>query len=439
MAIRDPRPHLQPVDTAPTDDIAPRTAARDAATSASRVTADLVRRTMIMALVTRLGILAVAGLSTYVLATHQAPWSLRLQRQAEPFSGAGARFFNIWAHWDGVWYIKIASYGYAGADGTAAFFPLYPLIVRWVGVPLGNNLVAAGVLVSVVTYLVGVYLLYRLVELDFGPRIAYRTAWFLSIFPTAFFFQAVYSESLFLMLSTACLLWSRQGRWRRAGLAGLLATLTRSTGFMLLVPMVIFYLEQRDWKWRRLDSDAASLLMIPEGLMVWMAYLSLGFGKPLLFASAQDNWRRVLAVPTWGLWRGILAAVQGARQLLSGQTRHVYWPAPNSGSVMSMAGFNITNLGFTVVALLAIWHGLRRLPPAYSAYAIATIGYPLLFPSRFQPLMSMPRFILAAFPIFISLALFTDRRPRWHAAISLIFIAMLVVVTARFAIFTWVA
>jgi hypothetical protein len=106
---------------------------------------------------------------------------------------------------------------------------------------------------------------------------------------------------------------------------------------------------------------------------------------------------------------------------------------------MSMAVFNLTNLGFVVVALLAIWHGLRRLPVAYSAYAIATIGYPLLFPSRFQPLMSMPRFILAAFPVFISLALFTDRRPRWHVALSILFLALLTVLTARFAIFTWVA
>ena len=89
---------------------------------------------------------------------------------------------------------------------------------------------------------------------DFGDRIAYRSVLFISIFPTAFFWQSVYSESLFLMLSIACIMWAREERWKLAGVAGLLAVLTRSAGFMLLVPMTICYLEQRDWKLRRVDA-----------------------------------------------------------------------------------------------------------------------------------------------------------------------------------------
>ena len=81
---------------------------------------------------------------------------------------------------------------------------------------------------------------------------------------------------------------------------------------------------------------------------------------------------------------------------------------------MPLAVANIANLGSFVVAALAIAYGLRRLPVALSVYAIVTIGYPLLFPATSMPLMSMPRFVLAAFPIFMSMALFTDRRPRAH-------------------------
>ena len=223
--------------------------------------------------------------------------------------------------------MKIAANGYAGNDGSVAFFPLYPLMVRWVGIVFDNNLVIAGILVSLACYFAAVYFLYRLVAARYGGKVAYRTCLYLSIFPTAFYWQAVYSESMFLMLSAACILWSTEARWKLAGLAGLAAALTRSAGFLLIVPMALSYYEQRDWKLRRTDSSAASLLMIPEGLMVWMAYLSLGFGKPLLFAQVQDQWRRYMAVPTFALWKSLEAAFQGARQLISGQTSHLYWPA----------------------------------------------------------------------------------------------------------------
>ena len=399
----------------------------------------LLRRSLLVALVSRLGIFAIAAVTTYMVKMPPASWALRLPRLAEPFKGTLGHLFNSWAHWDGVWYIKIASNGYAGTDGSVAFFPLYPLLVRWLGVPFRNNLVISGMLVSLVCFFVAVWLLYRLVARDFGDRVAYRTVWFISIFPTAFYWQAVYSESLFLMLSVACVMWAREERWKLAGLAGLLAVLTRSAGFLLLVPMTICYFEQRDWKLRRIDAQSASLLMVVEGLMVWMAYLSLGFGRPLLFAQVQDQWRRSLNVPTTAIWRGLQSAVQGGRQVVSRQTRHLFWPSPNVNSVMPLAYANLINLTVLAIAGLAIWHGLRRLPVAYSAFAIAAVSYPLLFPARFQPLLSMPRFVLAAFPLFISIALYTDERPRARVVVSVVFVIGLVLLTGKFAVFSWVA
>ncbi len=392
-----------------------------------------------MAVVSRLLVGLTATLATWVIGVKPAPWAQRLPRLAEPFHGVLAHVFNPWAVWDGVWFVKVAADGYTANDGTVAFFPLYPLIVRWVGIVFDNNLVLAGIVVSLACYFAAVYFLYRLVAARYSARVAYRTCLYLSIFPTAFFWQAVYSESMFLMLSVACILWSTEGRWKLAGLAGLAAALTRSAGFLLIVPMAMCYYEQRDWKLRRTDSAAASLLMIPEGLMVWMAYLSLGFGKPLLFAQVQDQWRRYVAVPTFALWKGLEAAFQGARQLISGQTSRLYWPASQPGAVVPLAVANLVNLTSVVIAALAICYGLRRLPLALSAYAIVTIGYPLLFPATSMPLMSMPRFVLAAFPIFMSMALFTDRRPRAHVIICTVSIVLCVVCTSKFAIFSWVA
>jgi hypothetical protein len=146
-----------------------------------------------------------------------------------------------------------------------------------------------------------------------------------------------------------------------------------------------------------------------------------------------------VAVPTFALWKSLEAAFQGTRQLISDQTSHLYWPASNPGAVVPLAVANIVNLGSFVVVALAIVYGLRRLPVALSVYAIVTIGYPLLFPATSMPLMSMPRFVLAAFPVFMSMALFTERRPRAHLVICTLSIMFCVGLTAKFAVFSWVA
>jgi hypothetical protein len=398
-----------------------------------------LRRALLLAALSRLVFFAVAPLATYLLGIRPASWALRYPRRAEVFHGVLGHVLNPWAHWDGVWFIKIAVNGYAGNDGSVAFFPLFPLLLRWTGVLFGNNLVVTGIVVSTAFYLVAMALLYRLVAADFSPRIAWWTVIFLSIFPTSFFFQAVYSESLFLMLSLLCFRWSRQGRWKLAGLAGLLATLTRSTGVLLVIPMALFYYRQRGWSLRRTDAGIASLLMIPEGLMVWMAYLSLGFHRPLLFAQVQDQWRRTFAPPDYALWRGALAAFQGMRQIVSRQDTHLFWPAPNPGAAVPLAIANIVSLAVVVLIGWALYLILRRVPLPYSAYAVAMVAFPLFFPSRVQPLMSMPRFVLAAFPAFIGFALLAERRPRARWVLVAAFVAGGVLLTVKFAVFSWVA
>ena len=174
---------------------------------------------MVMAVVSRLLIAVAAALATWLLGVKPAPWAQRLPRLAEPFHGDLAHIGNPWAVWDGVWFVKIAADGYASNDGSVAFFPLYPLYGALGGDLFDNNLVVAGVVVSLACYFAAIYFLYRLVAVRFGPRVAYRTCLYLSIFPTAFYWQAVYSESMFLMLSAACVLWSTEGRWKLAGFA----------------------------------------------------------------------------------------------------------------------------------------------------------------------------------------------------------------------------
>lgn len=387
----------------------------------------------------RLLILAVGFAAAAVIGAHGLPWNWRFPAGAEVFHGPLGNLLNPWANWDGVWFIKIAKSGYADADGSTAFFPLYPLLLRYVGVLFGGNLVVTGIAISLACYGGSIWLLDRLVRADFGASVAARAVIYLSIGPLAFFFQAVYTESLFLLLSLACFLSAREGRWRLAGITGLLATLTRSTGVLLLVPMLVFYYEQRDWSLRRTDNRIINLLLIPEGLLIWMTYLSLSFGRPLLFAGAQAQWQRGLAAPNYSVARGVLAAAQGLRQIVSHQYLKLYWEVPRPSSAYSIAATNLINLAFLVIAGLLLYYGARRLPAAYTLYALAALAYPLFFPSKYAPLMSYPRFTLTVFPLYVALALWTLHRPRAHKVVVAVALVALTLLTAKFAVFSWVS
>jgi hypothetical protein len=387
----------------------------------------------------RLLIFAVGFAAAAQIGTQRLPIGWRFPARAEVFTGWLGSLFNPWAHWDGVWYIKIATSGYADGDGSTAFFPLYPLLLRYVGIVFRGNLLITGIVISLACYAGCVWLLYRLVRADFDARIALRAVVYLSLGPLAFFLQAVYTESLFLLLSLACFVFARESRWRLAGVMGLLATLTRSTGVLLLIPMTYFYYARRGWSLRRSDAHGANLLMVVEGLLVWMTYLSLAFGKPLLFSTAQAQWKRGFAAPNYTVAKGFVEAAGGAWKLLAAGYASVFTQHPVMSSGYGEAFANVLNLVFLVLAGLLLWYGARRLPGAYSWFALAALAYPLFFPANSVPLLSYPRFTLTVFPLYIALALFTRDKPRTHVAVVAIGLVLLIALTAKFAVFSWVA
>ncbi|MEZ5125504.1 MAG: mannosyltransferase family protein [Thermoleophilia bacterium] len=372
-------------------------------------------------------------------AEDRLPIGWRFPSRAEVFGGALGDLVNPWAHWDGVWFIKIATSGYAADGGSTAFFPLLPSLLRWLGVLFGGNLVVTGITVSMACYAASAWLLYRLIRQDFGDHVAARALVYLAVSPLSFFFQAVYTESLFLLLSLACFSLARDGRLRLAGLMGLLAVLTRSAGVMLIIPMTYYYYQHRDWQIRKTDSHIANLLMIPEGLLVWMTYLSLAFGNPLSFMSAQSQWARMLTAPNYTVWRGFTAAVRGSWTLVTTNYAALSFGVPTDWGDLDLATANIFAFGSVVIAGLLLWYGARRLSPAYSLYALGCLAFPLFFPAHTMPLMSFARFAMIVFPLYISLALFTRDRPRAHALVVAAGLVLLVSFTVKFALFSWVA
>jgi hypothetical protein len=269
--------------------------------------------------------------------------------------------------------------------------------------------------------------------------------------PMAFYFSAVYSESLYLALSVGVFWCARQGRWAWVGALGGLAAATRSTGLVLLLPAVMLYLygprEDRapDFlalaRWRpryRLRRDLLWLGLVPAGLGLYMAYLALDGGDALLPFRAQGVWGRHFAGPYLGVWDGVKAAFEGTRQLLSLQRGHVYFPVAG-GSPFINAGHNLMLLAFLLVAIPAIVGVLRMLPLAYGVYVIAALAMPLSYPVASQPLMSLPRFLVVLFPLSIWLAAWLAVHPRARMPALVGSVALMVLFVGEFATWHWVA
>jgi hypothetical protein len=362
------------------------------------------------------------------------------------------------ARWDSVWYLVIAHYGYHPELGSftssrAAFFPLYPLGLRLIS-DLGTPPILAGVLLSMAALAAALYGIHRLTVLELGVdggEVA-RLAVLLTAFaPMAFYFSAVYSESLYLALSVGVFWCARQGRWGLAVLLAALAGATRSAGIVLLVPILILYLygpradraadfpNARNWRPRyRLRREVLWLALVPAGVGIYMAYLALAGGEALMPFHAQEVWSRHFVGPYLGVWDGAKAAFEGLRQLLSGQSVHRYFPqAPGSPSVS--AGHNLTLFVFLLAALPAIVGVFRRLPFAYGAYVLAALALPLSYPVTPQPLMSLPRFLVVLFPLSIWLAAWLVGRPRATRAALVLSALAMVAFVAQFATWHWVA
>lgn len=357
------------------------------------------------------------------------------ERVTVPFGALGDALVAPAARWDAVWFVTIAERGYGLDAARPAFFPLYPLLARGAGVVTGSALVG-GILVSLVSFGVALYLLRRLTELELGADAARATVWLTAAFPVAFFFSAVYSEALFLALSVGCVYAARTDRWAWAGTLGLLATGTRSAGIVLLVPLALLLWDRRaSGLWRR----AAWVGLVPLGAAAFCGWLALRGADPRAPFDAQAEWYRELSVPFAGLWEGTTAAWDGARQLLWGSSERIFFEHAG-GQPSEVARVNLQLYGFLVLGLTALVGAARCLPPAYAAYALAALALPLSTPVQAQPLMSLPRFVAVLFPLFMWGGWWIARRGRrTRVAVGAASTLGLVVFTGQFTTWRWVA
>ncbi|HET9029367.1 MAG TPA: mannosyltransferase family protein [Candidatus Aquilonibacter sp.] len=363
-----------------------------------------VREVLIDFFATRVAIIVIAELAAVIIG----------QRPGTHVQESSSVLLNVWGRWDAVHYLDIATKGYAGTD--MAFFPLFPTLIRIVGSIGGNHLVA-GLIIANVSFFFGLLFLYKLLEHEYDRTVARRGIFYVSIFPSAVFFSAVYTESLFFMLTVASFYYMRMHRWWMAGLIGFFAAMTRVEGVLLAVPFLIEWYDQFKnagiTTWSSLRQLLAGAL-IPCGLAIYMAYLWVLRGDPLYFSHVQIHWNRHFAPP----WVSVINAFEKIAHATQGQT-------------VANQSLEIVFTALMVGVLIAGWRSLR---PSYIAYMALSV----LIPMSTSSLMSMPRFALVLFPMFAILARWGER-PAVNNFIIAFSLPLLGLFTVLFADWYWVA
>ena len=379
-------------------------------------------------------VLAVFGLSRLffvVVGALAAAYLPQAQPAGNPLEPPG--FLSYWAHWDGAWYSEIATEGYGErAPASTAFFPLYPMLLR-LGSVLWGGPASWGVLISLSCTLLALFFLYRIAEKLYNARVARAATLALALFPTAFFLNAVYTEALFLALTTGTV-WAAYGRrdLLLAGLLGALAAATRNVGVLLLIPLVFEWLRNR----REFGGGGlVGMALIPAGLLGYAAFVWGRFGDPFVFARQQSEyWGRTLASPATTAGDAWGAAREGARYLLDPATLFL-----SASARPALEASNTLNLAFLAIFLVLMGVGFVVLPPGLSLYTFTIVLLPVLTPAPSFPLMSLPRFVLAAFPVFLVLGYLLSRT-RPALVVWLLFSAGTgVVLTALLSSSRWVA
>lgn len=207
-------------------------------------------------------------------------------------SGAAGPILTSLTAWDGWWYLGIARNGYHAHALAAdyhdyAFFPLYPMLVRFLSLatPAFQGLIA--VLLSNVLFLVVLGLLYLLTNEVLDQDRALTSCVYLAIFPFSFVFSMAYAESLFLALSLGSLLAAEHGRASWAGALASLAGATRAPGVLLIVPLALIL-----WRRGRDRRSLLWLLLVPVGAGLFYLFVAHLTGSLGGYEAAESAWGR---------------------------------------------------------------------------------------------------------------------------------------------------
>jgi Gpi18-like mannosyltransferase len=345
----------------------------------------------------------------------------------------------IWGfgNFDGVHYLRIMQNGY-NSIFTQAFFPLFPLVGRMLtainvftpkAIGLDTSIFVDpaffynGLILANVFFALALYYLYRLFRLDYPEKTSLLSLVLLLVFPTAYYFGAIYTESLFLLLTVLCLYSARKKNYLLAGVFAALVSATRIVGFLLALSLLVEIVS--DVRTKRLIiksgqfvKSIAGLFIAPLGTILYMVYLKITTGDPLLFLSVQSSFG---------------AERSSTHLIMLPQVIYRYFKIFTSVPIFSLSfGAALNEFVFTIVPLMLLVILFKKIRFSYWLF---TFLY-LIIPTLTGTFLSMPRFALMSFLLF---PLIVERTGKYFKLLVFVFLILEVILVSLFTRGYWVA
>ncbi len=280
-------------------------------------------------------------------------------------------------NWDAGHFLGIAEFGYKDKF-QYAFMPLYPLLIRSLSIIFKDYLFSA-IFISLVSSYLAMSVLQKLIKLEFKKKYAKKIILSIFLFPTSFYLLIAYSESLFFLFAVLFFFFYKKKQYLYANLFAGMASVTRFAGISLIL---VLFLEAFFFS-RNIKKTHLFISISP--LLIYLVFLYSRTGNAFYFLTAQTHWQRELIFPTIPFWHTIskIASTPLYLQDLS----------------------DIFNLVFVVLGLGLVLRSFRYLPARYSIYSFFSLSLALFSGS----LVSIPRFLITIFPIFITISLIKNR------------------------------
>lgn len=320
---------------------------------------------------------------------------------------AGSTISNVLTSWDGRWYLEIIRFGYPDSipaditynqiEARAAFFPVYPWLVRVIDFVLPGGDTFAALFTNFVLGAISVVLVGLLARRLFSNAVAARSMTLYTVFPGSFVLSFAYAEATFIVVAALCLLFLIEERWILAGIAAAIGTGTRPNGVALIAACVVAAAlaiwRRRDWM------SLVPVLLSPLGFIGFQLYVDAQAGeRGVWFRVQREAWSEgtsfgaTTVANTFGFVTSPLSSPADALTALC---------------LLALAGM-----------LYALWK--RHLPLPLVSFCAVIIAL-MLIP---ETVTARPRFLFTAFPLFIAVGAWwpepvTDRddhRASWDRA-----------------------
>ncbi len=315
---------------------------------------------------------------------------------------------DIWSVWDSGWYLDIAQNGYfstlvsdlpkkvAPGQSNLVFFPLYPVSMRILGNILGDFHLA-GIIVSNTAFILASLFLHKYIKAAFNEKVADRAVLFLYLFPTSYFFSAVLTEGLFLLTVVLAFYFAQGKKWGVSIFFAFLSALTKSIGFLLAIPLLIGYIQEKITTGKKINKNVFLFGLIFLAPALYMGFIYFLTGNPVTsFLIEKTGWGHGFVNPVSYL----------TEVISSGHLILIYFAL------------------LIIFEILVIAINFKKMSLVLGVYSVIFLLLPLF--SGGETILAMPRFASVVFPLYISLALLI-RSKISSILFSVIFISLQIV------------